>query len=480
MINVSAFIKNNILLTVCTGALIGFLGYRIVRWIISRCDNTEKVDQIGEQNFFNSPPDSPEPPIKHVSKAKIRPIKHVSLPEICPDKVTMGQGEYVVFHQLPDGEKKELARETYEQVYQIFTRYSPAILMNSGSDQAIAECSNRYELIKGEVKAIDPSLEIVFVPRTLYELIFIKKCIKEDLIHKKICPFLNRSEHKMGIKFFDGDQQKYDAHLSANATLQKERQCWHLCYFVDAGDHEHTGVKEVAYRLNQAITKTLSPAKEGMTHEEFSTHVEKKLEFLKAHYNNSPISSSTTPGPTTNFATESTRGYINPMGIRDEADAQIIRRALALDCSKIAQNSFLLYRGADFQKDSVSCLNEKDRPYRLSYGTSLFAGCLYDGGASAFHFMRSCVNAYAIAILFDQFNDSPFYIPPTNTVAQFFGDGEDFQGGTKEWKGFDVHMMRGVGGGAKSGQVGHLESNLSQEDLIAQFEHYMSEAIQLK
>ncbi|MEI6243208.1 MAG: hypothetical protein WCP39_07415, partial [Chlamydiota bacterium] len=42
-------------------------------------------------------------------------------------------------------------------------------------------CSSRYEIIQEEIKKIDPALEIAFIPRTLYELIFIEQCIQEDL-----------------------------------------------------------------------------------------------------------------------------------------------------------------------------------------------------------------------------------------------------------------------------------------------------------
>jgi len=191
------------------------------------------------------------------------------------------------------------------------------------------------------------------------------------------------------------------------------------------------------------------------------------------------ISSCSTPGPTTNFGFESTKGSIKPMGIRNETDAQIID-AIALDCSKIAQHSLFLYRGADLQKDSISCWSDKDTPYSLSYGSSLFAGCLYDGGATAFHYMRNRRNAYAIAVPFDQLNDSPFFIPTTHTVAQLFGDGETFHARTKAWKDFDMEKIGGMNIGANGHMRDHLKSNLSKEALNTQFKTYKNKAFQLK
>ena len=186
MVNVSKFVKDHTLLCVCTFglAIIGYLGYHAVRCIINKCQSTEKIDRVGQKNINNQPSsDSPKCLINRLSNL-----------EISQDKITMGQGEYVAFHKLPSGEKKELSPETFEQVYKILVHYSPAALINSGSEQASKDCANRYESIKSKVKEIDSSLEIIFVPRTLIELIFIRKCIKEDLKHKGICSSLSKLE----------------------------------------------------------------------------------------------------------------------------------------------------------------------------------------------------------------------------------------------------------------------------------------------
>ena len=180
-----------------------------------------------------------------------------------------------------------------------------------------------------------------------------------------------------------------------------------------------------------------------------------------------------------NFGYESTRD--KPMGICNQTDAQIIRDAVALDCCKIAQKSFFLYRGADFRKESISCWSDNDKPYSLSYGSSLFAGCLYDGGATAFHYMRNDQNAYAVPVPFDQLNDSPFYIPPTNIVAQLFGDGEIFHSRTKAWKDYDLQKIEGMNVmGTNEHQRDHLMSNLTKDELTNQFQRYKNEAIQVK
>ncbi len=476
--NVAKFVKNHVPLCVSTLglAVLGYLGYHGVKWIINKCYHMAKVDDVAHKNIGKNKP-------IHVPKALVSRVKSL---EVIKDKITMGQGEYVVFHSLPNGEKKELTRETYDEVYKILNQYSPAAIINRGAENAVEECNQRYELIKAKVKELDPSLEIVFVPRTLYELIFIRKCIQEDLKHNATCEFLDPGAHKITLKRFNGDQQKYEDYLKEKAIQQKERKCWHLCYFKDAGDNDHAGVKDVAYRLNQTIVKKFSPLKEGFTHQEYLEHAEKEIQYLQNHHKNGTegkldaIGNVNYPGPTANFGIESYRGSTKSMGIRNDKDAQIIRDAISVECSKVAQNAFFLYRGSIFQKDYPLCWDEKDRSYSLSYGTGLFAGCLYDGGATAFHFMRNQKNAYAIPVPFDQLHKSPFYIPPTNIIAQLFGHGEIFHSRTKVWKDFDVNEMHGMNAGGNGDKREHLKSNLTKDELIGQYREYKNKAIQLK
>ncbi|MBA3603085.1 MAG: hypothetical protein H0W50_05470 [Parachlamydiaceae bacterium] len=140
MVNISQFVKEHIPLCVCTLglAILGYLGYNAVRWIINKCQRTEKIDQVAQKSIGSQPNAQP-------SKLLVNRISNL---EISQDKITMGQGEYIVFHKLPSGEKQPLTRETFEQVFQVLLQYSPAALANSGSDKATEECSNRYELLK--------------------------------------------------------------------------------------------------------------------------------------------------------------------------------------------------------------------------------------------------------------------------------------------------------------------------------------------
>jgi hypothetical protein len=258
-------------------------------------------------------------------------------------RIKIGQGEYILFHRRAD-QRESLSEKVFETAYAALLQYSPAVLEKVPYEQ-------RYELMMDAIKKIDPTLEAVFIPRTLYELFLIRKCIEEDLENKSVCRFVSPREHAHTLESFGGDQSKYAAHLANNTAIRKQRNCWHLCSFSDAGNDNHSGVKEIAYRLNKVIVDTLAPPEEGFTEQELTSFTDREISFLKSHYQHGievmkkrargenvvEVSNCSSPGPTTNFGFESTRGAICPMGIRHEADAKIIRDAVALECSKVAK-----------------------------------------------------------------------------------------------------------------------------------------------
>lgn len=412
--------------------------------------------------------------------------------EIQKGKISIGQGEYVAFY--PENIEKKLDPDTFEQIYAILNEYAPAAIVNRNSESAEEECANRYDLIQSKIKEIDEDLEVAFVPRTLYELVFLRQCIEEDIANNSVCPFI-------GGSWSIGEQYLPPDNIKAEKT---KRKCWHLCCFADEGHNDDHQVKEVAYRLNQVIIEALSPKSGGFTYQDLMCHAEKEISFLKEHHQKFcnikkeyerhgrtgvPFYPEVSqPGPTMNFATEYQAGRLAPMGIRNDNDAQILRNAIALECSKIAEKAFLLYRGSELRSDVVFdqsqgnfLYNSQNVPYSLSYGSGLFAGAIHDGEAVAFHYMRNGKNAYAMAVPFDQLNQSPFFIPCTNSLVQLFGTGESFHGRTKVWKGSDTSKKpAGINLRLRGESYDHLLSSLSKKDLIAQFQKYKNQAILLK
>lgn len=117
----------------------------------------------------------------------------------------------------------------------------------------------------------------------------------------------------------------------------------------------------------------------------------------------------------------------------------IILRAFKLECSPLASLGYILYRGSSVKKDIIMHYN---KIYALSYGPSLFASLIYDNGvnlysdaaagAMAYNFMtKNKRDSYCIIVPFDEIDKCVFYIPPLTTIESLFGSGYIFHPRTK-------------------------------------------------
>jgi hypothetical protein len=454
------FVKDNFLLCICTlgFAIVGYLGCHLVKWIREKCEKTEKIDSLARDVLQN------------VAEASNSPSLTSRVTQLSPTEGTIqsGHGEYLVFKKDAEGNRFEVSEETFKKVYPILTEFSPQQMIRK--DYSSEQISNRHTLIQNRLQEIDPDVKILFVPRTLWDLTFIKESIEEDLQRGSICDYQDLTTHRNHPEI--------------------PPNCWHVTIFRKIGDSHHVAIQNIAYRLNQIILKTL-PQKEGYTAQEFIALAQEKITYLKdykityeanfkKHQNDpskhkEPLIDYNYAGPTSNFATELYRGSVKPMGIRNDEDAALVERAIELECHAIAKESFILYRGAEFEKDLPCRAKDPSQAHSLSFGTGLFAGCMFDPGATAFHFMREKADAYAIPIPFEKARSGPFYIPPDNTFAQLFGEGETFHARTKVW-----HQYKGFIQGFQSKRIDLIETNFTKEELISQFLALKQNAIFLK
>lgn len=446
--------------------------------------------------------------------------------------IKKGYGEYVVFLS----NRKKLSVSTFEKVYSVLTRHSPSHIMHSNSriSQKIKEeYAARYELISKTIKLIDQDLEVAFIPRTLYELVLIRKCIKEDLKRGEICKFLNPQKHSQAhierrtnrLKTEIEDKQKEITALEQDLlkldpqntrkkgfleqdiqTLQEEKlecehnykryldkpkspdpTCWHrICSKTPEllPDTLDGNVLNIAYRLNKAILKTSLSFDMPFTYETLAKLTDNEITFLKDCHTKGQKGINTSfnsqfPGPTTAFSFDTVRGSTNPMGLRDEKDSMPIRIAIALECSQLAHTSLFFYRGADYEKDVPYLRTNPKTPFSLSFGASLFSGVMFDQKATAFAPMRNGSDGFAIPVPIEEIPTSPFYYPISDTMYQIYGIGEIFHGRSKAWKGISLqHGMQGVAPGPCI-TLDHLRSDLSEDDFNRAFDQYKKEAILL-
>lgn len=398
--------------------------------------------------------------------------------------ITSGQGEYLLFRKSSEGIPINVDQATYESAYQIFDHYSPGVIIQRHSDPAMIkqECSNRFSLIQSKIKELSPDLNVSFVPTTLLHMVILRKCIKEDVKAVTICPRLSPSAHQPRRK-------------ERTNKILEGKKCWHLCCFPDAGDNHHPGVKELAYRFNKIMIKKIPAGQSGFTHENLQALMKEEITFFKKHFESGDqllreiskndenedrdCSYSSYPGPTANFASSKDYNVIKAMAISDKFSEDILMAALDLECSESAKNGFILLRGVKPRKDSVVHRTIPEKAHSLSLGTSMLAGGVFDGDATALYYMKRNKNGYAILIEFDQVKNSFVYIPHTNSIVQLFGVGEYFHARTKAEKGANLDNLSGV---AKENSTcwnisnAHLASNYTATELTALFEEKLKGA----
>lgn len=409
-----------------------------------------------------------------------------------PNKVTCGQGEYIVFYHSPDGQKQTLSKEDFDKVYTVFLEFSAKKLLENLSPEGVQSYINRYENIRERVKLINKALEINFIPRTLYELVLVEQCIVEEMT--TFCLNINPKTHEKVSKAAKALSTKSS---TTETNVEKQQQavinamqhrldngCWHRKVFRNTENDDDPEIINIAYRLNAIMVELFNSCDIGFTEEELIAHTKKQLLFLQSHRNAEPtqIKKYTKEdlfGLAVNFYYDceyKTRDQmiIPGMGIGNAQDAHIITAAVALEYSKKAHEAFLIYRGAILEKESI--LSQNESPHSLSYGTSLLAGSLFDRFGTAWSYMKqSGCDAFAISIPFDQLYTSPFHIPVAHTISQFLGKGEIFHARSKIWNGFTVDENTMIDGIYDfECNIQHLVSfNLSKEDLVQQFKNYM-------
>lgn len=399
-------------------------------------------------------------------------------------RVKNGHGEFVIFSKSG----KIVDAEEYAKAYKIVNQFSlPTVLTTHASYDTATEIFNtRADSIEKALHALDSDLSVIFIPRTLYELVFIHACIEEDITAGGICSFLDPKDQKIiqgpeatWLKITEEERQKFVAKFQLE---QRERKCWHLCYFDDAGDPMHPKVIEVAYRLNQLIVNKIANPQE-FTFSNVTAFLNTEIGFLEDYYRkctiiqgtDKEIASCTTPGPTTHFGYESTRCSIKPMGIRNKNDADMLRKAVAMECSDLALKNIFLFRGGNFKQDKPYLRGDKQKPYSLSFGTSLFAGVVYDGGATAFPYMRNDDNdAFALVVPIKELKNSPFYVPLSSTICQLFGDGEIFHCRSNIWEGVN-QKPSGLQQGEERWE--HLKTNIPREQFVNEFKRFYTQNV---
>ena len=175
--------------------------------------------------------------------------------------------------------------------------------------------SNDYfiHLLK-KIELLHSNAKLLYIPKTLFELVFIRKCIQEDIKYSTCCSNRNHPLEYFSIKDFDDDEKKLNEFKSLQEKKMKQKKCWHTCYFSDHNESNNLNpnVIDIYYRLNKYFIKHKS--------EKINDMVENEIIFLKDYHEkitNGKLNLwNNQGGPTTCFGYEVTKGGVYPMGIR--------------------------------------------------------------------------------------------------------------------------------------------------------------------
>ncbi len=415
------------------------------------------------------------------------------------DFVRDGYGELIAFRTNNEGVLKEpLDFAIYEKAYSIFRACKPL-------DDAHA----KELFLEKELHSIDPSLKWAFIPRALYELFCIEQCIEEEIdnweMFEDVESLLEEYEedgalylscpHQIAACKEQSALQGIDPFLKMEKATE-ENWCWHQCEFKDWGNDGHPLVKRIAHHVNDLLVDHLPEGHEQfLRFEEITALARAKLAFLKSmtSFASSDLSKRISqipllPKSLSKVFHNVERAVLKPLGINDEGMERIVMNAIALECSAQAGGHEILYRGAKLRLDNPWIeVSGKKVSYSLSFGTGIYSGAKNDPGATPFHYMRDASNeAFALLIPKKEIKESPFSIPETHAVSQFFGVGEKFHARTKAWTvGQDFKAKLKWHAGMNSydkieNLPEHMKLDADAEEFSKKYRHYTDRAIDLK
>jgi hypothetical protein len=403
-------------------------------------------------------PNKPEVQLEEPSKKpEIRP-----LPKPPEGIIKNGYGEYLIYRTDPEGKKAAISEKEYESIFEIVE----AARTLKGDDFP----ADRHTYLEGKIQAkLGKEAKLAFIPRTLYEQIFLHAAVQEEMdkqkslnahelgatmaLQKPLSP--EEEGHSYGMKVTSEQRKEF-------LKLSMEHGFWQLCVYYDhdyedgfkkvnEDDYRPAHLIKVASKLNEVALGKFQGKEAGFTFEEMSRVQKEELAFFKSladpaspNYQKAKVSFFQRVGLALRFRDDShpIRGHeMSPLKIRDERDEQVIQKAMQLECTAEAVNHLILYRGAKLAEDEVTykrskVWDSKPEPQMLSYGTSLYDGALITGSATPFLEMRfSSRDAQAIAVpLKEQLEGkTPFHAFIVHPLIALGSQGEITEARTKIW-----------------------------------------------
>ncbi len=408
--------------------LLGLIAYRL-----GLCESSSSIQAPAKSSLFQIPLDA---------------------------KVQEGYGEYILRFR---NNQNIVDLATYGKAHEVIEKFEVTRWM---ADHPTATAQDRSEALRKAIAEIHPDLILTFIPKTLFELLFIREVIEEDL--QKIRGFSYATPGSPTAREVDNLRELCQA--SHNSWLKI------------------SPTQEIHHRLNTRLQILCNQKNFGadLVMGQMVSLLENQVHFLeKVVPDYEQFASCSDPSFFSHFSTESQRGGLKGLRFSNESMANILRQALYLECSQAAQGKAILYRGGKTKEDLPTFTRDDGKSfcYSLSYGNSLFAGFVHDPEAMAFRYMKMR-DRDAYALFYDPHNASDrdlLFCPPALAVKTLFGSGEFFHGRSKAYQQNANEKVRGYLGMLDIAyEAFPHKSPLEKNRFTALFQQKMQEAILLK
>jgi hypothetical protein len=364
-------------------------------------------------------------------------------------KLPIAHAEEIFYTQDTTGMPTALTEDEHRQVYPLLIKYTfPSNTHDVCKREHKRELTqaqirdmltNEHEFLQKQLAAINSKFKSFFVATTLVELFYYKNYLdteqklsgKESISPKEFWQKVENG-HINAIRDDVEDMSTGDEFLHAE-TLQE-----YINAHSDAHKHQ-TRLKYDPTCKPSVIYPYMGKNKDGR----FNKHREINDEFLKLiiqkypsvikknkkkHWYdflwpNEPDSYTIEiDEPTAQRIASDLLCYAPYCNEQNNDHHNIIKRAIKAEYDH-HKTDYLIYRGTNGSDSSIRSKRSKKKVFShsLSYGKSLFAGALFDSGATAFRYIKGCDKGYAVRINKENYYHnntvkSIFFIPPGRSI----------------------------------------------------------------
>jgi len=437
--------------------------------------------------------------------------------EVKSSAITLGQGVYVFYK----GDEEPLEERIDHLARDIFNQWQHQLYTGE------IDAESRYEDLCKRLHDLDPEMQALFIPQTLFELVFHELMVKEhvdgicdskrlpfrfgiytrfreakDPIEDLILDVIERG-HSFGKKFVEASL--FCMHRNKDFTLSEEEQALFdsffddetksitnpegLCKFIASlrdriiaasreseripslflyrhyfghpeqkaygyYNDEVTGAElhnEHAYQAFRIVSLELLHrirvvvGKTALTLEDYLAIADTSLDVIKKMPSDSRCYATVCMGNDRNRigAVGSLIGILPELDDSfDDRVVNICRKAIGVECSEMAVQNKIFYRGTSWKSDHVSTLPRHPTSMQsLSFGNFLIAGLAEDRTASPISYMKKRKQAIAYPVPFSHLKHT-MYLGQTDIVKAAFSVHEWWHARTKI--GHDTERYQGV------------------------------------